>query len=301
MNFIPYQAVTRREILLTAQINPATQKGIEIGALHNPIVRQLYGDVRFVDYMDTEQLRAKFINHPDWVAGMVEVDYVWSGAGSLREVIGTGELFDWVIASHVMEHVPNMLGWLRAISEILQPGGVLNLAIPDRRFTFDIRCPESTLGQLVEADLLNYRYPSIHQMFDNCYYAKAIDPGGLWREKIDVNMLPRFSGEIAVPLACAQAMRILNSGEYFDSHCWIVTPLSFLGLMEGVVELGLITLIPTAFHPTEIDEFEFFASFSRPDPRTTPDEVRTEQVSALRRMRADLEERMRRAKLFTNF
>ena len=220
--------------------------------------------------------------------------------GSLREVISTGELFDWVIASHVIEHVPNMLGWLRAISEILGPSGVLNLAIPDRRFTFDVRCPESTLGQLVEADLLDYRHPSIRQCFDNCYYAKAIGPGALWREDINVDMLPRFSGELAVPLAYDQAKRILDRGEYFDSHCWIVTPLSFLGLMEGAADLGLLTLIPAGFHPTAIGEFEFYVSFCRPDLSATADEVRTQQISTLRRMRDKFEQRMRQAQLITN-
>jgi len=80
MNFIPYQAVTRREALLTAHINPATQKGIEIGALHNPIIRRAHGDVRFVDYMDTEHLKIKHKDRPEWVSGMVEVDYVWCGS-----------------------------------------------------------------------------------------------------------------------------------------------------------------------------------------------------------------------------
>jgi hypothetical protein len=100
-----------------------------------------------------------------------------------------------------------------------------------------------------------------------------------------------------VQLAYDQAVRILRSGEYFDTHCWIVTPLSFLGLMEGAADLGLITFLPFAFHPTEVDEFEFFISFRRPDPHATPSDVRSKQISLLRRMRADLEHRIRKTKL----
>jgi SAM-dependent methyltransferase len=274
-----------------------TQKGIEIGALHNPIIRPIHGDVRFVDFIDTPKLREKFADQPEWAAAMVDVDYVWTGTGSLREIIGNGEDFDWVIASHVLEHVPNMLGWFRGISEILKPGGVLNLAIPDRRFTFDVRCPESTLGQLVEADLLNYNMPSIRQVFDNCYYGKAIDPGALWREAIDVDALPRFSGDVAVQLAYDSAVRVRDQRDYIDSHCWIFTPLSFLRLMQGAAELGLLTLIPAAFYPTEVGQFEFFMSFRQPASPITPDELRNEQILTLSRMRTDFEQELRKSKL----
>jgi SAM-dependent methyltransferase len=298
--FTPYQAVTYREKLLTANIEPASQKGLEVGALHNPIIRSIHGDVRFVDFADTQTLHLRFADKPDWAAVMVDVDYVWTGSGSLRDVIGTDEWFDWVIASHVIEHVPNMLGWLRGISDILRPGGALNLAIPDRRFTFDVRCPESTLGELVEADLLNYKIPSIRQVFDNCYYGKAIGPGALWHEPVDVDSLPRFSGDAAVQLAYDQALWVRDQGKYFDSHCWILTPSSFLRLMEGASELGLLTLLPDAFHPTEIDAFEFFMSFRRPAFGLAPDELKDQQLAALACMRADLEQGLRRAKLISS-
>src|SRR6266496_5170144 len=135
--------------LLREGIEPATQKGLEIGALNAPTVLPQEGDVRFVDRADDATLRD---SHPLRLEGLVNVDYIWPGTGSLAAVIGTGELFDWAIASHVIEHVPNMLGWLRGIAEVLKPGGILNLAIPDCRFTFDVDSPRSTIGQVIESD-----------------------------------------------------------------------------------------------------------------------------------------------------
>ncbi|WP_369012339.1 methyltransferase domain-containing protein, partial [Escherichia coli] len=75
---------------------------------------------------------------PERVAGIVDVTHVWTGSGSLAAIVGGAGLFDYAIASHVIEHVPNVLGWFRGIYEVLKPGAVFNLAVPDRRYTFDV-------------------------------------------------------------------------------------------------------------------------------------------------------------------
>lgn len=266
-NLPRWQSTSYREQLLTQGVELGSSKrGIEIGALHSPIISQSYGDVRFVDYADTATLRSNHKNFPDRVAGMVDVSYIWPGTGSLKDIIGTGELFDWAIASHVIEHVPNILGWFRGIAEVLRPGGILNLAIPDRRFTFDIVCPESTLGELVEADLLGFKIPSIRQMFDHCYYARAVAPGEIWDHEVDLAEVGQFSGSSATQLAYDQAVSIVKEGKYFDSHCWIFTPVSFLDLLQGACALNLCPYVLQSFVPTEESKFEFFASLRNVDP-----------------------------------
>jgi SAM-dependent methyltransferase len=233
-------AMADRHQILTAEIDPESQKGLEFGALNNPTIDRSRGDVRFVDFTDTADLREQNRAFPERVNALVEVTYIWSGSGSLADVIGTGELFDWAIASHVIEHVPNVLGWLRGIAEVLRPGAVFNLAIPDCRFTFDVDCPRSTIGEMVEADLLSYRHPSIRQTFDYCFHAKAIEPGAIWLSQTDVKSLSPFVGEIAPQLAYGHARDIFSKGEYIDSHCWIVTPLSYVSILEGLSIIGIM-------------------------------------------------------------
>jgi hypothetical protein len=150
--FIPGSS---RATLLTLGANPAAQKGLEFGALNNPVVRPEHGDIRFVDYTTTEGLRAR--PHADTIdkSAIVNVDYIWPGSGSLAEVINTGELFDYAIASHVIEHVPNIVGWCFGIADVLTSGAVFNLAIPDKRYTFDVRRKLTTLGEVVEAIFFN--------------------------------------------------------------------------------------------------------------------------------------------------
>ncbi len=284
---------TRRELLLTAGAVPRDHIGLEIGALNNPIVRPIYGDVRFVDYASTAFLREKHADYPERVADMVDVSYVWQGTGPLAESVGQTDLFDYVIASHVIEHVPNVLGWLRGICEVMAPGGVFNLALPDKRFTFDVGCPDSTVGQLVEADLLGYRHPSIRQMFDNCYYAKGIEPGAIWHTAYDVANTPSYVGDIAPDLALAQARQIVADGAYFDSHCWIFSPASFVDLMSGMVRLGMMPFQIDWFEETAEGDFEFFLGLRKPGPDVDAPTLRADQEASLARIKGDIDARNR--------
>ncbi len=258
-----WQPHSRRVALLTRGADPATQRGVEFGALNNPVVRKEDGDISFVDYTTTEQLRAYPHGPSIDKAAFVEVDHVWPGSGSLAEVIGDQPPFDYAIASHVIEHVPNVLGWLRGIHDVLRPGGILNLAIPDRRYTFDLRRHPSTLGELVEADLMRFAWPSVRQVFDHCVTAVAMPAGEPWRSDVDVDRLPVLSGGLAMRLAFDQAREVAGEGRYFDSHCWVFTPKSFLDLLRGATELGLLPFVLGEFQPTEAGEFEFFATLRR--------------------------------------
>lgn len=252
--------------------------GLEIGAANNPILGS--ARCKFVDYADTDtikdRLRHSGYAHADSV---VDIDYVWPGSGSLSAVVGS-QRFQYAIASHVIEHVPNPLGWFRGVGEVLTPGGVFNLAIPDKRFTFDIACPESSLGELIEADLQSFVRPSARQVFDSCYYGKAVEPGEPWFSDIDLSNTPPYSGAIAPQLAFDQARRAID-GEYFDSHCWAFTPRSFLNLLTGACDLGLFDYLLRDFHPTIEGKFEFFLSLEKPPAVIDRAELRKLQLDQL--------------------
>lgn len=56
---------------------------------------------------------------------------------------------DFLIASHVLEHLPYPLKALRAWYDALAPGGVLLLKVPDKRFTFDVKRARTPLHHLL--------------------------------------------------------------------------------------------------------------------------------------------------------
>lgn len=56
---------------------------------------------------------------------------------------------DFVICSHVIEHLAEPIGFLADIHRVLRPGGVVLLLIPDRRRTFDAARRATPLAHLV--------------------------------------------------------------------------------------------------------------------------------------------------------
>src|SRR5258706_9842625 len=120
---------------LLHSVDVSSTVGLEVGPLDHPIVAKSEGSVFYVDHASRQDLVAKYANDPNVadLAKIVGVDFIW-GASSLRQTIPPHLSFDYVIASHVIEHVPDVIGWLREVSDVLKPEGMLCLAIPDRRY-----------------------------------------------------------------------------------------------------------------------------------------------------------------------
>ena len=102
----------------------ARSRGVEIGPLHAPLVANSDGEVIYVDHADAEALRAKYARDPivGDVSKIVDVDAIW-GERSLAERLGERVPVDYVIASHVLEHVPDLISWLQEVRSVLAPTG----------------------------------------------------------------------------------------------------------------------------------------------------------------------------------
>src|SRR3954453_7805199 len=91
--------------------NPAG-KGLEIGPSHNPLMRKADGfDVEVLVYLDAEGLRRKYSGAGLDVSAVEAVDFVSDGR-PMTEVIGDRHRYDWIVASHVIEHVPDLVSFL---------------------------------------------------------------------------------------------------------------------------------------------------------------------------------------------
>jgi hypothetical protein len=101
-------------------------RGFEVGALVSPFLPKAGNDVILVDRIPTDELRAQYAADPNVPADQIaEVDVAF-GDGTLEQALrphAGNTVFDYAIASHVIEHVPDFIGWLREIAGRPSPAG----------------------------------------------------------------------------------------------------------------------------------------------------------------------------------
>jgi SAM-dependent methyltransferase len=238
--------------------------GIEIGPLDKPIVTKQDGEIIYVDHTDTPSLRQKYSGDPNVnIAAIANVDAVW-GAQTLQEAIGPDRKVDYVIASHVIEHVPDLITWLEELQAVLRPGGEVRLAVPDRRFTFDYMRRETTLADALNAHLARARKPLPISILDFSINAATVSNVDAWEHRLDPSRLKPFH---TVDGAMNLARDSLENGNYHDVHCWVFTPQSFANLFARLGEAGLIRFACSEFHDTARYHIEFFVTLYVCDDR----------------------------------
>lgn len=123
--------------------------GIELGPGHSAFPTYYPGvGVRYVDRWQPDENRALFrelgedapFPAPDIISNL--------DTDGLRAIEDASQ--DFVIASHVLEHVANPVALLGDIHRVLRPGGILLLLLPDRRRTFDRRRGPTSLNHLLD-------------------------------------------------------------------------------------------------------------------------------------------------------
>lgn len=119
--------------------------GVEIGALWRKFPVTSRAKVWYVDRINPSGLEHEY---PEVGQQIVPPDVV-GDAGQLPFQDGS---LNFIIASHVLEHMPFPLAALRHWYRTLAPGGVLVLKIPDKRYTFDARRRRTPLRHLIEED-----------------------------------------------------------------------------------------------------------------------------------------------------
>lgn len=239
---------------IRAGVDFSATETLEIGPLYRPFALKAEGPVIYVDHADTESLRKKYQGDPNFdVADIVEVDAVWGGQ-TLRECLGQDRKVDLVIASHVIEHVPDLITWLQELKSVLRSAGEIRLVIPDKRYTFDYLRPLTTLADVLDAYLRKARAPLPRCILDHVLNVRRVDTAAAWAGPLDEQALqPYHPFELAVD----SARDALANGNYHDVHCWVFTPQSFATLMRQLAQYDLLDLYCHRFEDTLRDTLEF--------------------------------------------
>ncbi len=144
--------------------------GIEIGALWKKFPVPAHATVWYVDRVDPDALHQEYSE----VGEKIIAPDVVADAQSLPFADGS---LDFVIASHVLEHMPLTLATLREWYRVLAPGGALVLKIPDKRYTFDVRRPRTLLQHLVHEDANPAAFDRRAHFTEWVEYVAGLEPG----------------------------------------------------------------------------------------------------------------------------
>lgn len=222
----------RRERLLSG-IDIESENGLEIGPLDNALVPRIPGrTIFYADYAVRSVLQAQSKSNPHVnIEAIPEIDFVISPLP-----VTIGRQFDYIVASHVVEHVPDLLGWINTLLGWLKPGGKLVLAVPDRRYTFDVLRPESTFGQVFEAHAEKRQKPSFAQVYDGFRLAARYEPSEAW-SGLPPKQEFHHTRETALALANSA------SSSYVDCHCWVFTHESFATILNEARACSLTSAV----------------------------------------------------------
>lgn len=218
-------------------------RGLEISPGAAPLVlREVAADVVYCDKVGGEAWNNVYGGRGE----MVNSDVVL-GSKRLEEVFPE-DRFDYIVSSHVLEHIPDFIGFFKSAQHILKPGGDLVMLVPDKRYTFDALRQPSTVEQIERAHRDKLTHPSYEMVAD--FYAhvdQGVEAAAIWRG--DYRPRPTHANGLEL----ARTIKL----EEADVHCWVFTPEHLRALVDYVaaVHTPLLSVIDVSGTPAGGNEF----------------------------------------------
>lgn len=225
--------------------------GIEIGPSYSPVAPKRDGyQVHIIDHMSRKELLEKYEGYPVDLDQIEEVDFVWRGE-KYSELTGNSKYYDWIIASHVIEHTPDLIGFLNDCDAVLKDEGVLSLVIPDKRFCFDHFRPITGISKIIDSHLSGNIIQTAGTIAE--YYLNVVVKSGV------IAWDATAAGEYILIHSLEDAMqgmnKVLDDKIYIDAHSWCFIPHSFRLIIHDLYNLGLIPFQEVDYSPTAGCEF----------------------------------------------
>ncbi|MCB4804285.1 SAM-dependent methyltransferase [Methylobacterium brachiatum] len=276
-------AIQRKDVIL-AGIDPS-HKIIEIGPSYNPLTPKSEGWNTFsVDYATKEDLVLEYSQHNVDTSKIEDVDFVWKSGRltSAVPIIHQGT-FDVFLASHVIEHSTDVIGFLKSAEKLIKRDGRVILAIPDKRVCFDFYRYPSTASDAIRAHLDKRSRHSWKTFFDSdAYTTYKLGHPGWFRQSVHPMSLDRALSEALV------AAQRSERADYVDAHSWIFTPSSFQLLIHELCELNFLSLVVTRVEIMPHTEFLVWLEIG--EVSLGPEESNQRRVQLLENIILELEE-----------
>lgn len=181
--------------------------GIEIGALHNPLPVPKGVRVQYVDRLSRSDL---YRHYPELQEHkLVDVDIIDNGE-VLEKIPSKSQ--DFIIANHFLEHCQDPIATLKNFARVLNAGGIVYMALPDKRFTFDQDRSRTTLEHLVED------HRGGPEKSRDAHYRE-------WVTLVEPHFQRRYQGEAVIASRVAELQAL---GYSIHFHAWVPEDVSEL-------------------------------------------------------------------------
>ncbi|WP_291122665.1 methyltransferase domain-containing protein [Flavobacterium sp. UBA6046] len=252
-----------RELFVRGIILDPTKRILEIGPLNRPTVTKVdFPNCFYCDIRNTGQVKALYTGneylettgiHVD-VNTIVDIDYVLKE--SYKETFRGLEKFDYIIASHVMEHVEDIIAFLNDIASVLKPKGKFCIVYPDKRYCFDHFREGASFRDAYDV----YRRgtsETARMVLD--FYNTAIDENDAivyWSAENITSFLPKNNTAKAI----INYEKVINGKKMDDVHFWPFSAVSFLIFLYDCVRADLLPYTCIEFHPTQENSQQFMVA-----------------------------------------
>jgi SAM-dependent methyltransferase len=241
-------------------IKDSNSRILEIGPLNRSLLdKNKYKNYFFADIRSTEEIRELYsenkylkktgINVDQ--STIIEIDYVIKG--SYKETFKKEEKFDYIIVSHVLEHIPNLLDFLLDVKNIISAKGELIIIYPDRRFSFDYFRSDTKFSDVYSV----YKGSSNNlasQVLD--FYTNVIsenEASKFWKQDNEINLI-----DINDEKKDIDSYRKVLKGEMEkDIHYWPFSDLAFIKFLYDCKMYGYLPYSIKKFVPTQINTQAF--------------------------------------------
>jgi hypothetical protein len=250
------KVTSRLEFASALQSNYSSDLILEIGPLNRPMITS--PNARYFDLLNTQGMKQKAADEGLDPNTVPEIHF-HHGNGDLGVV---DERFGLVVSAHVIEHQPDLIRHLRAVSNLLTPSGRYALIIPDKRYCFDAALPVSRLTDFLRAFSEQRVRPDIWSIIEHRALTVHNDAVRHWAES-ETSQVSDFERRYSSAISEAQQ----KSNQYVDVHCWQFHPESFADSIRLLSEIGMIDFEVEYLCQTPRNDLEFFVILKKKDTK----------------------------------
>lgn len=239
-------------------INKLVGKGVELGALHNPVeINSEHATVIYADKLKRMDAIKAFPELEDVANKIVETDIIVDLDRDSLSFI-KGKHLDFVIANHVIEHLVNPIRFLKVINDNLKEGGLLLLTVPNKDYTLDVNRQLTRFRHLVIEYLLMTKHLSNKHITDylkNKLPVENVHPR--IKEFFEQNGLPLsyYDGN-KIPLNPISRNKLYQYHRDRSIHVHVWNRHSFDVFLNKTIKLFKLNLQVENYLPSEISQGE---------------------------------------------